>query len=67
MCLNYYNRFRITYYFYLDASYNEVTTTNKEDQVKLHCIVNVEIHHKNLDITWFKSNDPVLHEVDCNM
>lgn len=51
----------------LDILYNEVTITNEEDVIELYCIINDELQYEDLDITWLKSNEPMLHQVNCNM
>lgn len=51
----------------LDILYNEVTITNEENVIELYCIINDELQYEDLDITWLKSNEPMLHQVNCNM
>lgn len=47
--------------------YNEVTVNDKEDTIELYCIINDKLEYEDLDIVWLKSNEPILHETDCNM
>lgn len=48
-------------------SYNEVTMTSEEDVIELNCMINNKFIYENLDIIWLKSNEPVLHKINCNM
>lgn len=47
-------------------AYNEITMTNEEDVVELNCIFH-EFQYKDLEIIWLKSNQLVLHKINCNM
>lgn len=41
--------------------------TNEEDIIELNCIIDDELNYEHIDITWFKSNEPILQKVNCNM
>lgn len=56
-----------TVHFSSDMPYNEVTMTNEEDVIELNCIINNELQYEDSDIAWLKSNQPVLHKINCNM
>jgi len=47
--------------------YNEITMTNEEDVIELNCIINNELQYEDSDIAWLKSNQPILHKINCNM
>lgn len=47
-------------------TFNEIAITDKEDTIELNCIINNELN-EDFDVVWFKSNQPVLHKINCNM